>query len=179
MNPGPLFAVARTIAGCCATPLRNSIDACLQAGIPGRTSRPTETVLVSSQATNDSLCLHTSASWPAWSRWPTRWRALGTRRSPPRFDASHAPLVRAWLSSSDSRSVGPGACAHDPASSTGVLVESKHGPGVWARPTAAESAQERRICRASPAVPREGWVFTIEPRIQQPSHIHRFQGKTQ
>lgn len=39
-----------------------------------------------------------------------------------RLDASHAPLVRAWLTSSDSMSAGPGACAYDPASSTGVLV---------------------------------------------------------
>jgi hypothetical protein len=39
-----------------------------------------------------------------------------------RVDATGAPLVRAWLTSSDSVSAGPGACAYDPASSTGVLL---------------------------------------------------------
>ena len=46
-----------------------------------------------------------------------------------RLDASGAPLIRAWLTSSDSVSAGPGACAYDPASPTGVLlVRRQHSP---------------------------------------------------
>lgn len=39
-----------------------------------------------------------------------------------RLDDTGAPLVRAWLRSSDSVSAGPGACAYDPASATGVMI---------------------------------------------------------
>lgn len=43
---------------------------------------------------------------------------------PPRLmrDASGAPTVRARISSSDSMQNGPGACAYDPSSETGVLI---------------------------------------------------------